>query len=418
MSDVHCGIDFGTSNTTVGISDPTGPYLLPLEGNHRTLPSAMFFEAGSDVVHVGRSAIDLYLEGADGRFMRALKSVLGTRLINEKTYVQRRMTTFASILGLYFSNLKHQAELKFERELSEVVVGRPVRFVDSDDAADLEAQNSLKAIAVGQGFHAVEFQYEPIAAALDYEQSVSREELVLIVDIGGGTSDFSVVRVSPERRGKPDRAGDILSNGGVHIGGTDFDRLLSLRSVMPHLGFGSLTIDGKRNLPSGYFHDLATWHRVNQLYKKNVLGELRQVRYEAERRDLVDRFIRIVENRQGHNIAIAVERAKIELTSSAQARAVIEGQGDWAHFLITRDEFHNAVDEAVTRIIATIRHVLADAGVDAAAVETVVLTGGSSMVPILRDKILAMFPRARAAESDLLGSVGIGLALDARRKFS
>lgn len=418
MSDVYCGIDFGTSNTTVGISDPKGPYLLPLEGTHRTLPSAMFFEAGSDGVQVGRSAIDLYLEGADGRFMRALKSVLGTRLLNEKTYVQRRMTTFASILGLYFSNLKHQAERKFERELSEVVVGRPVRFVDSDDAADLEAQNSLKAIVVGQGFRAVEFQYEPIAAALDYEQSVSHEELVLIVDIGGGTSDFSVVRVSPERRDKPDRAGDILSNGGVHIGGTDFDRYLSLRSVMPHLGFGSLTIDGKRNLPSGYFHDLATWHRVNQLYKKNVLGELRQVRYEAELRDLVDRFIRIVENRQGHNIAIAVERAKIELTSSAQARAVIEGQGDWAHFLITRDEFHDAVDEAVMRIIVTINHVLADASVDAADVETVVLTGGSSMVPILRDKILAMFPRARAAESDLLGSVGIGLALDARRKFS
>jgi hypothetical chaperone protein len=205
MSETHCGIDFGTSNTTVGISGPTGTYLLPLEGAHRTLPSAMFFEAGDDALHIGRSAIDLYLEGADGRFMRALKSILGTRLINEKTYVQRRMTTFSSILGLYFSNLKHQAELKLEREIAKVVVGRPVRFVDSDDSADLEAQNSLKAIALGQGFRTVEFQYEPIAAALDYEQSVSREELVLIVDIGGGTSDFSVVRVSPERRGKPER---------------------------------------------------------------------------------------------------------------------------------------------------------------------------------------------------------------------
>jgi hypothetical chaperone protein len=280
----------------------------------------MFFEAGDDALHIGRSAIDLYLEGADGRFMRALKSILGTRLINEKTYVQRRMTSFSSILGLYFSNLKRQAELKLEREISEVVVGRPVRFVDADDSADLEAQSSLKAIALGQGFRTVEFQYEPIAAALDYEQNVSREELVLIVDIGGGTSDFSVVRVSPERRGKPERGGDILSNGGVHIGGTDFDRLLSLKSVMPHLGFGSFTIDRKRNLPSGYFHDLATWHRVNQLYKKNVLGELRQVRYEAERRDLVDRFIRIVENRQGHNIAIAIESAKIQLTSSSELR--------------------------------------------------------------------------------------------------
>jgi hypothetical chaperone protein len=418
MSDVYCGIDFGTSNTTIGISDPTGTYLLPLEGTHRTLPSAMFFEAGNDAVHVGRSAMDLYLEGADGRFMRALKSILGTRLINEKTYIQRRMTTFSSILGLYFANLKYQTELKLEREITEVVVGRPVRFVDSDDSADLEAQNSLKAIALGQGFRTVEFQYEPIAAALDYEQSVSREELVLIVDIGGGTSDFSVVRVSPERRGKPERGADILSNGGVHIGGTDFDRLLSLRSIMPHLGFGSFTIDRKRNLPSGYFHDLATWHRVNQLYKKNVLGELRQVRYEAERRDLVDRFIRLVENRQGHNIAIAVERAKIQLTSSSEAKAVIDGQGAWANFLITREEFHEAIDDALMRINATIKRVLGDARVDADHIDTVVLTGGSSMVPVLRDKILSSFPNARAAESDLLGSVGLGLSLDARRKFS
>jgi hypothetical chaperone protein len=308
--------------------------------------------------------------------------------------------------------------LKLEREISEVVVGRPVRFIDSDDAADLDAQNSLKAIALGQGFRTVEFQYEPIAAALDYEQSVSREELVLIVDIGGGTSDFSVVRVSPERRGKPERGADILSNGGVHIGGTDFDRLLSLRSIMPHLGFGSFTIDRKRNLPSGYFHDLATWHRVNQLYKKNVLGELRQVRYEAERRDLVDRFIRLVENRQGHNIAIAVERAKIQLTSSSEAKAVIDGQGAWANFLITREEFHEAIDDALMRIIATIKRVLGDARVDADHIDTVVLTGGSSMVPVLRDKILSLFPNARAAESDLLGSVGLGLSLDARRKFS
>ena len=385
MSEVYCGIDFGTSNTTIGISDPAGTRLLPLEGDHRTLPSAMFFEAGGGAVHFGRSAIDHYLEGADGRFMRALKSILGTRLINEKTYIQRRMMPFSAILGIYFENLKRQTESKLQREICEVVVGRPVRFVDADDAADLEAQNSLKAIALEQGFRTVEFQYEPIAAALDYEQGVSREELVLIVDIGGGTSDFSIVRVSPDRRTKPERADDILSNGGVHIGGTDFDRLLSLRSVMPHLGFGSFTADRKRNLPSGYFHDLATWHRVNQLYKKNVLGELRQVRYEAERRDLVDRFIRIVENRQGHSIAIAVERAKIELTSSLEAKAAIDGQGAWAHFLITRDEFHDAIDDAVLRVIATIKGVLNSASVGADKIDTVVLTGGSSMVPLLRD---------------------------------
>ena len=275
----------------------------------------------------------------------------------------------------------------------------------------------LGRIARAQGFRNIEFQYEPIAAALDYEQRISGEELVLIVDIGGGTSDFSIVRVSPERRGNPQRGADILANGGIHIGGTDFDRLLSLKSVMPHLGFGSYTADRKRNLPSVYYHELATWHRVNQLYKKHVLMELRQIRYEAERRDLVDRFIRIVEDRQGHSIAIAVEEAKIELTTAPTAIAVIADQGDWARFSFTRNEFDEAISDSIARVIATVRRLLGDACIQAGDINTILLTGGSSMVPALREGILSLFPGAHIAESDLLGSVGIGLSLDAQSKF-
>lgn len=418
MADVYCGIDFGTSNTTVGMSGPSEAYLLPLEGKHVTLPSAMFFDFDDHEVHYGRAAVDLYLQGNDGRFMRALKSILGTSLINEKTYVQRRAVPFSTILGLYFSKLKTQIEMNLDHEMSDVVLGRPVRFVDSDDAADAEAERSLEAIAREQGFRNIEFQYEPIAAALDYEQRVSHEELVLIVDIGGGTSDFSVVRVSPERRGRHERGDDILSNDGIHIGGTDFDRLLSLKSVMPRLGFGSFTADRKRNLPSQYYHDLATWHRINHLYKKNVLGELRQIRYEAEERNLVDRFIKIVEERQGHTIAIAVEQAKIELTSRATTTAGLAGKGDWAQFSFTQGDLNEAINYSVERIVRTVERLLGNAGIRAGAINTIFLTGGSSMVPALRTGILSLFPEARIADSDLLGSVGLGLSLDARSKFA
>lgn len=417
MVPAYCGIDFGTSNTTVGISDQTKAGLIPLEGNHRTLPSAMFFDFEDHGTHFGRSAVDLYLKGHDGRFMRALKSILGTALINEKTYIRQKAIPFAGILGFYFANLKHQIETHLGREMTAVVLGRPVRFVDKDDAADAEAQRSLEAIAHEQGFKTVAFQYEPIAAALDYEQQVSHEELVLIVDIGGGTSDFSIVRVSPERRAKQDRGDDILANGGIHIGGTDFDRLLSMKSVMPHLGYGSATSDGKRHLPSLYYHELATWHRINQLYKKNVLGELRQIRYEAERRDLVDRLISVIEHRHGHTIAIGVEQAKIDLTAAATALPAMGNLGDWAKFRFTRKDFDKAIADSVERVVATVQRVLDDAGVKAGDINTIFLTGGSSMVPALRAGILALFPDARTAESDLLGSVGVGLSLDARRKF-
>lgn len=417
MVAAYCGIDFGTSNTTVGISHNSKTNLIPLEGSHRTLPSAMFFDFDAHGVHYGRGAVDLYLKGNDGRFMRALKSILGTSLIHEKTYIRQKAVPFAAILGFYFANLKQQIEAHLGREISEVVLGRPVRFVDKDDAADAEAQRSLEMIAREQGFQSISFQYEPIAAALDYEQNVSREELVLIVDIGGGTSDFSIVRVSPERRGKAQRDDDILANGGIHIGGTDFDRLLSLKCVMPELGYGSFTADRKRNLPSLYYHELATWHRINQLYKKNVLPELRQIRYEAERRDLVDRFIRVVEERHGHTIAIGVEQAKIELTTTSTATSNLSNLGDWARFRFRRRDFDDAIADSIERIVATVQRLLNDARIQAGDINTIFLTGGSSMVPALRNGILSLFPQAAIAESDLLGSVGIGLALDARRKF-
>jgi hypothetical chaperone protein len=418
MAAAFCGIDFGTSNTTVGLSDHATAHLLSLEQDHLTLPSAMFFDFEDHGVHFGRSAIDLYLRGHDGRFMRALKSILGTALIHEKTYIRQKAVPFSTILGFYFANLKRRIETHLGRDISQVVLGRPVRFVDKDDAADAEAQASLEAIAREQGFKQIAFQYEPIAAALDYEQQVNREELVLIVDIGGGTSDFSIVRVSPERRGKAQRGDDILANGGIHIGGTDFDRLLSLKSVMPHLGFGSYTADRKRHLPTLYYHELATWHRINQLYKKNVLGELRQIRYEAEQRELVDRFIKIVEDRQGHTIAIGVEQAKIALTTASKTTSALVNQGDWAKFRFTRKQFDAAIGDSVERVVATVHRLLDDARIQASDINTIFLTGGSSMVPALRSGILSLFPDATIAESDLLGSVGIGLALDARRKFA
>src|SRR5690606_18236826 len=158
---------------------------------------------------------------------------------------------------------------------------RPVQFVDDDPVADRQAQDQLEAAIRAQGFTDIAFQFEPIAAALDYERQVSGEKLALIVDLGGGTSDFSLVRVSPERAGKADRGSVILPTAGVHIGGTDFDRLLSMARVMPELGLGSLTKDGKRHLPVAPYFDLSTWHRINRLYDAQALRDLRSTMREA-----------------------------------------------------------------------------------------------------------------------------------------
>ncbi|MFY8099833.1 MAG: Hsp70 family protein, partial [Allorhizobium sp.] len=260
MTQVQCGMDFGTSNSTFAVAGGNAPpRLLPLEGTSVTLPSVIFFSFEDDSAFFGRSAVAEYVTGGDGRLMRSLKSVLGTTLFSDTTRIKRRSMPFSEILGTFIGELRTRAGAQLDDDVDAVVMGRPVRFVDDDDAADAEAQSQLESAARGQGFRHIEFQFEPIAAALDYEQQVTAEELGLVIDIGGGTSDFSVIRVSPERARATDRRNDILSTAGVHIGGTDFDRLLSLKKVMPLLGYRTETADGKRPLPSAPYYDLATW---------------------------------------------------------------------------------------------------------------------------------------------------------------
>lgn len=417
MKTSYLGIDFGTSNSTIGIAESAGARLVPLEDGRVTLPSALFFPFDGSAPSFGRAAIDAYVGGEPGRFMRALKSILGTSLVGERTRVGRRSLSFVEILADFFSYLKTSAETHLGVAVERAVIGRPVRFVDDDDAADASAQRALGDIARTAGFREVEFQYEPIAAALDYEQRVRKEEIVLIVDIGGGTSDFSIVRVSPERALKPDRRDDVLANAGVHIGGTDFDRLLSLAEVMPQFGYRTLTRDRKRELPSRYYHDLATWHFINRLYTTQVHNELKQVRYEAERRDLVERLITLTEERRGHALALAVERAKIELTGERNTIIDLTAFHLSEARVITRDGLDEAIEPSVSRVGQSVRETLAMAGLKPEAIGHVFVTGGSSAVPLLRAHIQTLLPAAKFITGDLFGSVGVGLALEARRKF-
>ena len=193
------GIDFGTSNSTVGIKRADGAALIALEGEYLNIPSAIFFDAEGGWAHFGRAAVERYVEGHGGRFIRAMKSVLGSSLINDKTRIGAHYVSFGEIIGRFIGHLKRTAEARVDRKIEAAVIGRPVFFVDGDAKADRAAQDALEAAARVQGFAHVEFQFEPVAAALDYEQTCSREELALVIDAGGGTSDFSLVRVSPGR---------------------------------------------------------------------------------------------------------------------------------------------------------------------------------------------------------------------------
>lgn len=411
-----CGVDFGTSNSTAGWYRHGQSALLPLEEGKLTLPSAVFFNAEDETVSFGRAALSAYLAGFEGRLMRSLKSLLGTSLIDGQTEVQGHALPFRSLLTQFIGEIKHRAEFAAGRVFDNVVLGRPVFFIDGNPDADHLAQNTLADIARSVGFKEISFQYEPIAAAFDYESQIEREELVLIADIGGGTSDFSLVRLSPARAHLINRREDILATGGVHIGGTDFDKYLSLSSVMPLLGMGS-RLKNDSEVPSSYYFNLATWHTINLAYTQKTWAQLKDVYRDARERDKLDCLLNLIEQREGHWLAIKMEEGKIALSDAATSSLHLDRLLTRQTLSLARDSFDSAITPLVLQVEDTVRRLLRDAGIQADAVDTVFFTGGSSGVPLLRKKIAAQIPTARKVEGDLFGSIGTGLALDAYRKF-
>ena len=412
-----CGIDFGTSNSTCGNFVANRPRLLPLEDGKATFPSVLFYDFESDLVHFGRAAINEYVSGTEGRLLRSLKSVLGTALMDADTEIQRRRMPFRQILATYIGELKQRAETAAGMPLRHAVFGRPVHFIDDDERADQKAQDTLAEIAQAAGFTELAFLPEPIAAAFDYEQQVDREQLVLIVDIGGGTSDFSLIRLSPQRHHLTDRRADILANAGVHLGGTDFDRLLSLREVMPLLGMGGKLRGKSIEVPANYYHLLSTWHTINFLYERKLRSELDDVWAEAEDRASFGRLLRIVDERAGHMLAIAVEAAKIDCCVDGAGVLQLDMLEAGLSKPLTLAQFEAAVADAVGRIATTVEHLCRNAGVRADDVATLFVTGGASGVPQLMQAIRSQVPNAQLVEGDRFGSVGTGLALAAQRLF-
>jgi hypothetical chaperone protein len=418
----YCGLDFGTSNSTLGLSLGGRQILCPLEGDSVTLPSAVFFDYEEHRVRYGRDAIAAYIDGSEGRLLRSLKSVLGSQLINETTLIQRKNVAMRAIIGMFVRQVKTIAERHLARRgqgqaIDSVVLGRPVRFVDDDDAADRRAEAELIEIARAQGFRHVETQLEPIAAALAYEQSLSTEELSLIVDLGGGTSDFVIARLSPQRAGRADRGADILGRSGVHVGGTDFDRRLSIAKAMPHLGYDVKLGEKQLPMPLHLFHDLATWHKIPFLYTPQNRAYLQSILMTADQPALIERLIDVIGNRKGHQIAGEVEAAKIAL-SEAKAAHLHLPLNLVIDIPLTAADLDAAVTEDTRRIILAIDHCAKAAGIGLDQVQSIFLTGGSTGIPAVRRAILTHLPQARPVTGDMFGSVGLGLAIDAQSRFA
>jgi hypothetical chaperone protein len=405
------GIDFGTSNSAMSWAAPDGlSRLIPLEGDAVSMPTAVFFNSEDHRTHFGRDAVTQYLAGTEGRLMRSLKSLLGSPLIHESTEVNHRPISFLEIVTTFLAELRERAARSLGSAPQRVVMGRPVHFVDDDPARDAAAQQSLLEAAQAAGFSEVSFQLEPIAAALDHERRLDRESLVLIVDIGGGTSDFTVVRLGPDRIARPDRADDVLATTGVHIGGTDFDHRLSLEQVMPLLGYRHLGPQG-REVPNRVFFDLSTWHLIQWLYLPKAVSQAQSLRVNYSDVRLHERLMRVLRERHGHHIAHEVEQAKIRCSVTDADTSVDLSIVEAALTApLGTAELREHLGGLLERTVVCAQECVQRAGLRNDQLDAVYLTGGSSALRPFQQTLRDAFPGVPLIEGDLFGGVASGLA--------
>ncbi len=431
----YCAIDFGTSNSAIALpplragSDgltptPSPVRLARLEGEFRTMPTAVFYGV-EDLApheaprsHFGRAAVAAYVDGHEGRLMRSMKSILGSSLADQSTDVGvGRSVRYLDVVSGYLRRLKQLAETEHGAPLRRVVMGRPVHFVDDDAVRDAKAQSTLTQAAHDVGFDEVQFQFEPIAAALDHERTVTREELVLVADIGGGTSDFSLVRVGPRRRDAVDRRSDILGNHGVHVAGTDFDRHIELHAILPTCGYRGLGPTG-REVPSRVYFDLATWHLINTVYAPGRTAELRRMRDFYAKPEHHARLMRALELRLGHALIAEAESAKIAVAQGGSASIDLSLLEPHLMAVLEEKAAVQALDADMERIVQAARDTVQQAGLAHHDVDTLYFTGGSTGFTPLADRISAAFAQAKAVRGDRFASVAQGLGVHAAKLWA
>ncbi|MGR3803807.1 Hsp70 family protein [Marinibacterium profundimaris] len=407
------GIDFGTSNSAAGIAVDGRPLLIELEPGEQTLPTAVFFEEDGTGMDIGRRATQALIEGDEGRFMRSLKSVLGTALMHEERRIQGRRMTFVHIIAGFLAELKTRAEVATGQEYTRALSGRPVRFHTGDDARNARAEEDLRACYLAAGFDEVRFMYEPEAAL---RATPPAPGTGLIVDIGGGTSDFTAFEQGA--------SGDamILASHGVRIGGTDFDRRISIDHVMPELGRGSAIRNTMGNetlpAPARIFNDLATWAMIPFLYTADTRRMARELAHQAVEPQKLKRLVTVLEEELGHDLAFAVERGKIAVNAGESTRILLDMVERGLSVPLSPEAMQNDLSEAMRGIAEAAAETLRLAQIAPGAVDRIVLVGGSSLMHAVQDAVAQVCPNARVDSGKALTGVADGLALSADIAFA
>ena len=407
------GIDFGTSNTAAGVMVAGRPHLINVEPERTTLPTSVFFDYDRKVTTYGSVANAALIDGREGRFMRALKSVLGTPLMREKRQIAYERLTLIEVVARFLRMLRERAEAETGATYDVALSGRPVRFHSMDMARNAQAEVDLREAYMVAGYRDVSFMYEPEAAALA-SGPMEKGALGLVVDIGGGTSAFSIF----ERDGDTTR---IIASHGVRGGGTDFDRAISIAEVMPLLGRGAEVRNelgsGRHVAPNAIFNDLATWQKIPFVYtqeNRRMAADFAKLGIDQV---LFGRLKTVLEMELGHDIAFAVEAGKIHLNKPDVADAGIDLRviepSLWSR--LTKAAMAAVLADHAAEIRNCAAETLAMADISADRIGKVVFVGGSSLLHVVEDAMVAMFPDAALERAEAFTAVADGLAIAAAR---
>ncbi len=423
---VHIGIDFGTTNTAIGVatrSDP--PRLVSFPGPDGapapTWRTVLYFEpvvgVREDGVSAGGPAIRRYMDNeGEGRLIQSIKSYLASPLFSA-TQIVGRTWSLEQLIATFLACARREADIDLGPR---AVVGRPVRYWGAEVAEDDErAVKRMRDALRLAGFEQVVFEYEPIAAASAYAARLDHDELVLIADFGGGTSDFSLIRVGPRLEPGDPRA--ILATGGLGVGGDTFDGRIVDRVIAPLLGRGTTFRDefgSPMPVPQWLYSRLRRWHHLSFLKTPENLALLHRVLDGADDRPRIANLVAVIEDDLGLPMHQAIEATKVELSRAQDATLRFVRSPLALVAAMSRGDFDQWIEAELAEIDRSIEEMLARASVPASAVDRVFATGGSSLVPAVRARLGARFGADRVVGGDELTSVAWGLAAGARAAFA
>jgi hypothetical chaperone protein len=437
MDDRAVGIDFGTTNSAVAVTDDgSTPRLARFadpndhadaHAGDRAEPSFAFrsilhFEASetegqrTPTVRAGPAALARWLESAgEGRLVQSLKSFLASRLF-DATEVYGTVYALEDLIAAILTALRAEAERQLGPLGTRVVVGRPVRFASEAAPDERLALSRLRSAFVRAGFEDVRFEYEPVAAAYHYSLRLTEPEIVLIGDFGGGTSDFSLLRLEPrDRSGRASRH-QILATAGVGVAGDAFDAKLVRHRISPLLGRGSRHRNAfgvELAMPQWLYGKLERWHHLSFLKSPRTLQILADLEREALAPERIRAFAHLVREDRGFQIYRAVEAAKRALSVAPSARIGYRDAMVGIDTEVERTGFETWISPELTALETCVDEALRGAGLRADQVDRVFLTGGSAFVPAVRQIFARRFGAERLRGGDELGSVASGLALRA-----